>query len=67
MFEETFGDLLPKIKPSAYKILDEFIIMSENETPLGDVISKYTNQNNLAQSQGYQSIQKTPFLKLFSF
>jgi hypothetical protein len=59
MFEETFGDLLPKIKPSAYTILDEFIIFSENETTLEDVISNYTNQNNLAQNQGYQSIQKT--------
>ncbi|MAP05715.1 MAG: hypothetical protein CMP79_03645 [Formosa sp.] len=59
IFKETFGNLLPDIEPSTYTIIDEFIVFSDNETTLEDFISKYTNQNSLAQSQGYQSIQKT--------
>ena len=59
IFNKTFGNLLPDIEPSTYTIIDEFIVFSDNETTLEDFISKYTNQNSLAQSQGYQSIQKT--------
>ena len=58
IFKETYGNLLPDIEPSTYTIIDNFLVFSDNETTLEHFISKYTNQNSLAQSQQYQSIQK---------
>ena len=59
IFKQGFGNILPNIEVSFYTVLDNFIVFSENETILEEIISKYVNKNSLAKSASYQTIQKT--------
>ena len=58
ILKQGFGNILPNIEVSFYTVLDNFIVFSENETILEEIISKYVNKNSLAKSVSYQTIQK---------
>lgn len=55
LFQQSFGTLLPKIKTSNYTILDDFLVFSNQERVLEDVISKYTNKNILNTNESFQN------------
>ena len=55
LFQQSFGTLLPKIKTSNYTILDDFLVFSNQERVLEDVISKYTNKNILSSNESFQN------------
>ena len=58
IFKQGFGNILPNIEVSFYTVLDNFIVFSDYETILEEIISKYVNKNSLAKSVSYQTIQK---------
>lgn len=55
LFQQSFGTLLPKMKTSNYTILDDFLVFSNQEGVLQDVISKYTNKNILSTNESFQN------------
>ena len=58
ILKQGFGNILPNIEVSFYTVLDNFIVFSDYETILEEIISKYVNKNSLAKSVSYQTIQK---------
>lgn len=57
IFMKSFGGLLPQIKPKIYTVIDDFLLFSESESSLEDLISNHSNKNSLAFNLGYQNIQ----------
>ena len=55
LFQQSFGTLLPIMKTSNYTILDDFLVFSDQERVLEDVISKYTNKNILNTNESFQN------------
>ena len=58
IFEKSFGSIIPTIKASYYSILDDFIVFSESEDSMEDIISKFSNKNTLSENQDYKNIQE---------
>lgn len=54
----TFGDLLPKINTKLYTVLDDFIIFSDKNNFLKDIISNYQSNNILPNNEAYQNLLK---------
>ena len=59
LFNDTFGPLLPKISPTKFITLDDYLVFSDSEEVLKLVISNYFNKNILEGSISYETLQKS--------
>ena len=59
IFQKSFGKLLPKLASTRYTILDHYLVFSDQEKILEDVISDYTNKNSLNSSKAFQNTIET--------
>ena len=53
VFQQSFGVLLPKMNTSTYTVLDDFLVFSDQQDVLEEIISKYSNKNNLNTSEAF--------------
>ena len=59
LFNEAFGSLLPKISPTKFITLDDYIVFSDSNELLQMTISNYFNKNTLDSNLSYETIQKS--------
>lgn len=58
IFSQSLGVVLPKINCSSYTIIDDYLVFSNQESVLENIISKYINKNSLAESVFFQNTLK---------
>ena len=59
LFNDTFGPLLPKISPTKFITLGDYLVFSDSDAVLQLTISNYFNKNTLDSSLSYQTLQKS--------
>ena len=59
LFNDTFGPLLPKISPTKFITLGDYLVFSDSDAVLQLTISNYFNKNTLDSSLLYQTLQKS--------
>ena len=59
LFNDAFGPLLPKISPTKFITLGDYLVFSDSDAVLQLTISNYFNKNTLDSSLLYQTLQKS--------
>ena len=59
LFNDAFGPLLPKISPTKFITLGDYLVFSDSDAVLQLTISNYFNKNTLDSSLSYQTLQKS--------
>tara|TARA_B110000459_G_scaffold146144_1_gene159257 strand:- start:90 stop:2414 length:2325 start_codon:yes stop_codon:yes gene_type:complete len=59
LFNDAFGPLIPKISPTKFITLGDYLIFSDSELALQLTISNYLNKNTIDSSLSYETLQKS--------